>query len=176
MIDITVPVYDGCGIDVIFDYSGCVCLDRQNDTLVISGNNTGLYCLAKQLLYFFLNPIPNGTHIHYDEPSLSKGTWNGLTFVLEKSGDTKEQDFLLEGDVLHLAINPDTRFSADGCHAHALYSDSMFVLSVNALASRFLAYELLRFCTRNESGTLLWSRNTLGAMWTGMQVLFQIIN
>lgn len=61
-----IPEYDGDSLDVLWDEGGEYELFIEDECIVLSANKIAMISLAKQLLYFANNSLPNGSHIHFN--------------------------------------------------------------------------------------------------------------
>ena len=63
-IIIDIPIYDGNGIDVIWEDGAKYTINSNESGFVMSANRDGLISLAKQMLYMAYNDLPIGSHVH----------------------------------------------------------------------------------------------------------------
>ena len=64
-VTLEIPEYNENAVDVIWEDGSQYSLVVSGDTVELSANKQGLLSLAKQLLYFANNELPNGSHVHY---------------------------------------------------------------------------------------------------------------
>ena len=65
-VALDIPEYDGNALDVIWNDNARYTLDVDYDSVILSANREGLISLAKQMIYFAYNELPEGSHIHFD--------------------------------------------------------------------------------------------------------------
>ena len=65
-IILDIPDYDGDSIDVVWEDGSNYFIMVNDNNVVLSANNNALVSIAKQMLYFAYNNLPQGSHIHYD--------------------------------------------------------------------------------------------------------------
>ena len=85
-ITVDVPLYDGEGVDVIWENGSRLTISITEGSAIINANKAGLLSLAKQMLYLATNDIPNGSHVHYDKNDPYFAGFSGShELILEKN-------------------------------------------------------------------------------------------
>ena len=86
-ITIEVPMYDGEGVDVIWEKGSKLAISVTEGVVIINANQAGLLSLAKQMLYLASNDLPDGSHVHYDiQDPYFVGISSSHELILEKTG------------------------------------------------------------------------------------------
>ncbi len=85
-LPIHIPAYEGAGIQVFGEENSRIQLVSNTDCVNIIGTRPAFYSLAKQMLYFCYNTLPDGAHVHFDD-FFCRSAWfgKGLTIELTES-------------------------------------------------------------------------------------------
>ena len=82
-IELEIPQYEGHGIEVFFEKNARYAIKVVDDrNIYIHVNKEGLITLAKQMLYFAYNDLPEGSHVHYD--GFLTNDYENAELVIEK--------------------------------------------------------------------------------------------
>ena len=83
-ITLDIPEYDELALDVIWSNNAEYNLAIFDDEIVLKANKEGLLSLAKQMLYFAYNNVPDDSHVHYSSFFTGREQKNELTIEFVK--------------------------------------------------------------------------------------------
>lgn len=87
---IDIPKYDEDGIDVFWEEGADYKIIVGQESVIISANRNAMKSLAKQMLYFVQNDLPDGSHVHFD--SFFTGRNHVYDLVLEYSENMRDEN------------------------------------------------------------------------------------
>ena len=80
-----IPIYEGKGLDFIWEENSIISTKIDNDTIVVKANRDGLVSLARHLLTLAQDNVPNNRPIDFDpECGLESGS-TSIVFVKDNN-------------------------------------------------------------------------------------------
>lgn len=148
-----IPIYHGGWMDVFWEENAKMDVRANHGVAEIIGNRKAFHSLAKQLLYYYINAISNGVHVHYSDFFCGTGL-AGLELIIALEQQDDYPDILMPDDnYMTIAIDFSQYSSGKICPIWDNNSkmtvtceyDSV-VISGNAEALYSLAKQFLFYC------------------------------
>lgn len=80
---IEIPEYDNESLDIFWEEKSKFSLSIDENTIILSANKNGMISIAKQLLYFAENNLPEGSHVHYS-PFFCKNIKSNFELIISE--------------------------------------------------------------------------------------------
>lgn len=176
-----IPIYHGGGIDVFWEENAKMEVIKNPKFAKIKGNKEAFHSLARQMLYYYTNNLPDGSHVHYGNFFCGNGLM-GCELILE---------ICSESDDLNIEIPDDEcmKVALELCEDHKIcpiwdvgsnmdvtcFNDGMLI-SGNVKALYSLAKLLLRFCyvDTDSAHIIRYDHEVCNGGWNGIPLLLQL--
>lgn len=87
-ITLDIPDFNGKSVNFVWNEKARISLNIQSENEIeLQANKEGLINIAKQLIFFAINDLSYGAHVHYDSFSCGEGLEGEFELIVSKIVD-----------------------------------------------------------------------------------------